>query len=105
MHTPPGSATDWMRAATVHAVAEQVAALHDDVAEVDADTEPHALLGWKMIVTRPQRGLDLGRTTHRLDRAWKLGEYRVPGGIEDAAAMRLQQSVEDLAVGAQRLDG
>jgi hypothetical protein len=85
----------------VDAIAEQIGSLHDHVAEVDADPELHALLGREMVVARAQRRLDLGRAAHRVDRARELGEHRVAGRVEHAAAMLHEHRVEDLAVAAE----
>ena len=58
-----------------------------------------------MLVACTQRGLNFRRAAHRLHRARKLGEDRVARGVEDAASVRLQELVENLAMTPQDLDG
>src|SRR6185312_4859475 len=61
----------------VHAVAEQIVALHHHVAQVDADAECEPLLLGQRFVAGLQRRLDLDRTAQRLHRARELLEHGV----------------------------
>ena len=89
----------------VHPVAEQVSTLHDHVAQVDADAKPHPLVFGQVFVAGAQRRLDLGGAAHGLHGAGKLRQDGVARGIEDPAAVRLEQLVENLAVAAQGAHG
>jgi hypothetical protein len=88
----------------IDTVAQEVAVLDDDVAEIDADAKPHALLRGKMIVAGAQRRLNLGGAANRVYRAWKLGKNRIACGVEYPTSMHLEHLVEDFAMAAQDLD-
>jgi hypothetical protein len=68
-------------------VAEDVAALDDDVAEVDADAKPDAPLVGHFRLAVEHAALHLGGTAHRIDDARKFGQHAVASGLDDAAAM------------------
>ena len=89
----------------VHAVPEYVAIGGDHVAQIYADTKRHAALGRQCRVALGKLGLDLGAAAHRLDGAGKLGQYRIPGRADDAAASIDDTGVHGLAVLAQRCQG
>ena len=59
------------------------------------DAEFHQLIGGSSGILRHYRGLHRDRTLHGIDRAGKIGDYAVPGGIKDAAAVRRDQPVDD----------
>ena len=86
----------------VDAVAHQIVAVHDDIAEIDADAKPHAVRLGNVDVALVDRQLDFGRAPHRLDRAGELGNDAVAGAPEDAATMVGDQPVDDLTMGLQR---
>ena len=71
----------------VDAVAEDVVALDDDVAEVDADAEFDARLVGRAAVAVGHAGLDLDGAAHRLDDAGELDQQAVAGALDDAAAV------------------
>ena len=85
----------------VHAVAEQIAALDDDVAQVDANAELHLLFGREMFVARAQCGLDFGRAANGFDCAVEFGEQRVARRIEDPSSVQTDQRFEDFPVAAK----
>lgn len=68
----------------VDAVAKQVVALNEHVADGDADAQQHVLLGPEGEVARPRRLLDLDGAANRIDRAGKFGEHGIAGHVEDA---------------------
>ena len=85
----------------VHAVAEQIIALDDDVAQVDAHAKLHLLFGREMFVARAQRGLDFGCAANGLDCAVEFGEQRVARRIEDPSPVQVDQRFEDFPVAAK----
>jgi hypothetical protein len=71
----------------IDAASEDIVVIDDDVADVDADTKFDSL-GFRHIdIAVRHPALDLDRATHRIDRAGKLDQYAVAGGLDDAAAM------------------
>ena len=68
---------------------------------MDADAEPHRLAGRTTLVFFLNGVLDRDGTFDGIDRASKIGDKTVAGGIEDPAAMRGDQSLEDRPVGLQ----
>ena len=56
----------------IDTVAEDVVLVDDDVAEIDADAEIDAPLGWHAGVTPGHLSLHLDRATNRIDHARKL---------------------------------
>ena len=91
---PPGSAKASRRAARFDAVAEDVVLVDHDVAEIDADAEIDAPLGWHFGVARGHLALYLDRATNRIDHARELAEQTVARRVDNAATMFL-----DLGVG------
>ena len=81
---PPGSARPSSRR-DVDAVAEDVAVLDDDVADVDADTELDAMVRRQRGIAFGHRRLHLGRATQRVDNAGELDQQAVAGRLDDAA--------------------
>jgi hypothetical protein len=85
----------------VHAVAVDVVALDQHVAEVDADAEHQAPLRRLARAALEHRALHLRRAPHRVDHARELGEQPVAGGLEDAPAVLGDRRVDEPR--AQRL--
>ena len=82
----------------VHAIAEEVAALHDDVADIDADAELEPLVLGHRLVAPGDLLLDLDRAQAGFHGARELGDHAVAGAVEDAPAMGRDQPVDDLAM-------
>src|ERR1700757_4854150 len=91
---PPRSGQGFEARRDVDAVAEDVVLVDDDVAEIDADAEIDAPLGWHIGVARGHLALDLDRATNRIDHARELAEQTVARRVDYAAAVLL-----DLGVG------
>ncbi len=89
----------------VDAVAEQVVAVDDDVAEIDAHAELHAAVLGHVLVCFRNEVLNGERAAHGLDGACELGDEAVAGSAEDAALMVADGLADDVAVGRQRADG
>src|SRR6516225_402695 len=71
----------------VDAVAENVAILDDDVADIDAHAKFDVPLCRCRGVTGEHLPLHLDRTAHRIDDAGELGEEAVAGRLDDATPM------------------
>ena len=82
----------------IDAVAEDVAAFDDDVADVDADPKDDVPLGRQAGVARLGAALDLEPATHRLNDARELGEEAVAGLLNERAAARADRRRNDLAL-------
>ena len=87
----------------VHAVAKYVVAFHDDVAEIDADTEFDAPRLRHVNVAFAHLALDIGGAGHRVHDARELHQHAVAGQLDDAAPMLGDLRVDQLA--AVRLEG
>src|SRR5580704_6629277 len=86
----------------VDAVAVEVVALDDHVAEIDADAQFDAVLRRDTRVPLGYRLLHRDRAAHRIDDAGKFPQQAVAGGFDDAAAVLGDFRIEKLA--AQRLE-
>ena len=81
----------------VDPVAEQVRAIDDNIANMDADAEPHQLVtGVARVLLRDCR-LHRDGALDGINRAGEVGDDAVTGGVEDAAAVRRDQPVHDHA--------
>jgi hypothetical protein len=78
-------------------VAEDVAVVEDDVAEVDPDAELDAPGGRDIGVAFGHAVLDFDRAAHRVDDAAKLHQQAVAGGLDDAAMVLGDLRVAQLA--------
>ena len=80
----------------VYAVAEDVVAFDNDVADVDADAEGNA-----PILSYPggavgHRRLHFDGASHRIDYARELQQQAVARGLHDAAAVSADRGIDDL---------
>ncbi len=80
----------------IDAVAENVAAVDDDVADVDADAELDALVGGDLGVARDHAALQVDRAAHRIDDALELHQNAVVGGLDDAPAVLRDLGIDQL---------
>jgi hypothetical protein len=85
----------------IDAVAQQVAVALDHVANRDADAKAHLPARRISEVARAQAFLDVDGAAHRLHRARKLGQYRIAGGIENAAPGPRDEIVHHRAIRRQ----
>src|SRR5205814_4760318 len=86
----------------IDAVAVEVVALDDHVAEIDADAQLDAAVRRDARVPLGHRLLHRDRAAHRIDDAGKLHQHAVAGGLDDAAPVLGDLRVEELA--AQSLE-
>jgi hypothetical protein len=64
---------------------------------MNADPELDATLGRQSGVALNHAGLHLDRASHRVDHAAKLDEAAVPGALDDAAVMRSDRRINQIA--------
>jgi hypothetical protein len=99
MQIPPGSARPSIRAANVDPIAEDIAALQHDVADIDADAKPHATIFGKGLVGLSNITLNGDRAFYGGKNAAELGEYAVAGCAADPASMQPDERVGDGTMG------
>jgi hypothetical protein len=80
----------------IDAVAEDVAVLDYDVAEIDPDPEPDPVLG-RTGFAIDHRPLQFGGAAHRIDDARELHQHAIAGRLDDAAGMFADLRVDELA--------
>ncbi len=80
----------------VDGVAQEVGAIDDDVAQVNADPERDAAVGGDLGVALRHAALHVQRAAPGVDDARKLDEDAVAGGLDDAAAMGRDGRIDQL---------
>jgi hypothetical protein len=98
----------------VDAVAVNVAAVGDHVAEIEPDAKPQPALFGEIEIAVGHGALDLGGTAHRIDDTLKFRKHTVAGGLDDPSAvladlridpfdeMRLEALVGAFLIGAHQ---
>ena len=99
---PAGISQGFDPGGDVDAVAIEVVALDDHVAEIDADAQFDAAVRFDPGVPLGHRLLHFDRAAHRIDDARKFHQQAVPGGLDDAAVVLGDLRIEKLA--AQRFE-
>ena len=89
----------------VHGVAEQIVALNDDIADVDAYSKPHLLTGRSTRILLCNGFLYCDRTLHGVHSAGEIGENAVPSRAKDPTPMRGDQPVDNGPVGREGAKG
>src|ERR1700733_6851553 len=79
----------------IDAITEQILAIHHHVANVHAYAKLHRLVGANTRILRGNRCLHRDRASHGIDRAGEIGDDTVPSGVENAAPMRCDKSVDN----------
>ena len=69
----------------VDAVAINIVVVADDVADVDADAELDAPIGWHIGIAFGHAALDFDGAAHSIDDADEFHQHAVAGGLDDAA--------------------
>jgi len=92
---PAGLGEGFEAGRDIDSVAEDVAILDDDIADIDADAEFDAVVGFAGVALG-HAPLPVGRAAQGVDDAGKLDEEPVPGGLDDAAAMLGDLRVDQL---------
>jgi hypothetical protein len=83
MQIPPGSPSCLQPSRDVNAVAEEVVALNYDVADVDADAEPHLLADRSISILFRNGILSFDGTLHGIDRAGEVSDEAIASRVED----------------------
>jgi hypothetical protein len=99
---PAGLGERFQAGGYVDAVTEDVAVLHHDVADIDADAEKHAPLKGHRVVGFGKGMLNLDRGVYGIEDAGEFGKHAVPGGAGDPPAMAPDRFVDDTAVCRKR---
>ena len=86
----------------IDAIAENVVAVDNYVAEIDADPELKPALGRDGVVYRPRGALHLDRTAQRIDDARKIRQQAVARRADDPSVMRGDQRVNGAPQVAKR---
>jgi hypothetical protein len=81
----------------VDAVAVDVVAVGDHVAEIDPDPKGNALVLGHLRAAVRHRPLDLDGAAHRIDDARKFHKHAVAGGFDDPPVMLPDLRVDELA--------
>jgi len=71
----------------IDAVAENIVAINQYVAEVNADTPIHPGFDGNPGITRGHRLLERDRTLHGTNHRGELDQYAIPGSLDDPPAM------------------
>ena len=80
----------------IDAVAVEIVALDDHIAQADADAQHHAVPVGGIRVPLGEGALYVHRTLHRIHRAAEFGQRPIAGGLEDPSAELLDFGIEDL---------
>ena len=81
----------------VHAIAEKIAVLDDDIAQVDADPEHDATVRRNLGLMRGDLFLHRNREGCGVDDRTEFGNRAIPHQFDDAAVMLGQQRIDDHA--------
>ena len=87
----------------IDAVAKDVVAVNDDVANIDADAKVESLIGGNAFVALGHPALHVDGAAHRIDHAREFQQQAVTGRLDDAAVVFGDLGVDELPpVGFQR---
>jgi len=81
----------------VDAVAINVVAVDDHVAEIDPDAKAQAALLGEIQIAVGHPALDFAGAAHRIDDAGKFRQHAIAGGLYDAPAMLFDLRIDEFA--------
>jgi hypothetical protein len=81
----------------VDAVAVNVAAVGDHVAEIDPDAKSEAPLLGEIQIAVGHRALNFAGAAHRVDHAGEFRQHAVAGGLDDPAMMLADLRIDQFA--------
>jgi hypothetical protein len=84
---------------------KKVFALNYDVADVDADTEPHLLADRSISILFRDGVLHFDSALHGIHSAGEVSDEAVTRGVEDPASMRRYQAIDDDPVSSEGAKG
>src|SRR5262249_18034806 len=79
----------------IHAIAEDVSAVENDVTDIDADAELDALVGRQILVAFAHAALNVEGATERVHDAAELDQHAVAGGLDDPPAVLGNAGIEN----------
>jgi hypothetical protein len=79
----------------INRIAEETVALNDDIADVDADAEPHLLTGRSIRILLGYGLLNLDGALHGIHSAGEFSDEAIASRIENPASMRDNQPIND----------
>ena len=85
----------------IDAVTEDIAVLHHDIADIDADAEPHLAILAQLLIRQSEVALHLDGALDGGEDAAEFRQHAVAGRVADPAAMLGDQRIGDGAVGRQ----
>src|SRR5262249_1019595 len=89
----------------INGITESVFALHHDVADVNADAEPHLLIDRPIPILLGYRVLHGDGTLNGIHGTGEIGDETVASRAEDPASMRGDQVIDDNPIGRERAEG
>ena len=103
MQTVPGLGERLEPGGDVDAIAKDVVAIDDHVAEIDADPQLETALGRDRVIDGVRCSLHLDGAVQRVDDARKIRQQAVARGADDPPVMRRDQRVDRAAQPSERL--
>jgi hypothetical protein len=97
MHTPPGFAERFQACRDVDAVAKDIVAVDDDVADVDPHPEHDLPFRSDARVAPDHAALDLDGAADRIHDAGEFHQHPIAGGLDDAAVVLGNAAVDQFA--------
>ena len=88
----------------VHAIAENVTSIDDDVADIDAHAELDALIIWHPGIALDNPALDIECATHCVHYATKLSQHPVSGVLDDPTTVFGNLGIDKSAQMGLKLD-
>jgi hypothetical protein len=85
---PTASTAHFEPSSYIDPLAENVAILDDNIADIDADAEFDPPIGWRVGILPNHCLLHVGRATKRIDDAGEFDQQPVTGGLDQPSAMR-----------------
>src|SRR5216684_647415 len=79
----------------IDGIAEEIVALNNDVADVDADPKPHLLADRSISILLGYGVLHRDSTLHGINGAGEIGDETVASRVEDPTTMRGYQPIDD----------
>jgi len=81
----------------IDAVAEDVVAIGNHVAEIDPNAKAQAALLGEIQIAVGHRALNFARTAHRVDHAGEFRQHPIAGGLDDPAVMLADLRIDHFA--------
>jgi hypothetical protein len=90
---------------TCTGIAEEIVALNDGVADVDADAKSHLLTGTSISILLGYGVLHLDTTLRGIHGAGEVGKHAIARRVEDPTVMRGKQAIDDDPVAREGAKG